>query len=328
MTSAAYQLCARSFSNIPWLKSQGYIDLVLIENIAGSCPCCGVAQSFIDACTAAGMGSLLNNGNDAGGGYGTTGPGCGGYYAGLKAQGLSGAGGESEGLPEVQDLLAISGTSWVFMNYGGQGTGGPTGNNNIWANQGGHCSYSGGATISAGQKCSTFLEPYAPGLMSAQEVATEAVYNYDAGCFEVGLLVADWYADRMSSSAADIYISYADAMASAGVPCAGFQYWYVGGDSGGFYSKCMHDLMTQFPPSSSNILTRAGGSGGSTPFPTTGTEFSGYTEIDIVKWLAQRHNGIPTSGRHTIYVTLQSGSSTPLPVNVTVRVREHQPGRE
>lgn len=327
MTSAAYQLCAESFSNIPLLKSQGWIDMVLIENIGGGCPCCPVSQTFINACNAAGVGSLLNNGNDAGGGYGTTGSNpCGSYYPGLKTQGLSGAGGESEGLPEVTDLLAISGSSWVFMNYGGAGTGGPTMNNNIWANQGGHCSYSGGATITTGQRCSTVMEPYSPGQMGAQEVAQEAGYNYDAGCFEVGLIVANWFA---TPAYAQTIIQYADAMANAGVPCTVFQYWYIAGSTAGFYNQCMQDIMVQFPPSTSNILTRAGGGApGPTPAPTTGTTFASYTDIDIMKYLAQRHNGIPTPGRHTVTITLQSGSTTAAPLNVAVRVREHQPGRE
>ena len=330
-TYAAYQLCAESFSNYAQLKSQGFIDLVLIENINSSCNACPVPQGFINGCTAQGMGSLLNNGNDAGGGGGGANQ---SYYAGLKKQGLSGAGGESESLDEVNAILANTGSTFVFMNYGGQGTGGPTGNNNIWASQGGHCSYSGGATIGSGQKVSSFIEPYAPGLMSTEEVETEAGYNKDAGCFEVGILIVDWYPGAN-------YAGYADAVISSGATFGGFQFWYVEGDSAsgsnnwGPGSSDINNMMKQFPPNTKNIVQRAGGSspgggggggsgpGSNIPAITGGNTFGGNSEVDILPYLTQNHQGQPTPGVH--YVELSSADGIRAQVTASVRVRTWQP---
>jgi len=247
--TAVFGVCARSFSNIPTLKSQGYVDFI-IEGSPGSQPPGG----FVSSCASAGVSSILQTSDSGSGGCG--GNDCTSYYNGLKSGGLLSAGGESESLTEVQ---AILGSGLVFMNYGGEGTGGPTGNNNIWAKTGGHCMNSGGATIASGQKCSTFLETYTTdSMLPASEMGTEAGYNHDAGCFEVGVLVGSWAAADYGAGASTYEEMY-DEIKSAIGACAGFQYWYVTGDSGGFSDGVMNGLLSAYSHDMRTIMTRAGG---------------------------------------------------------------------
>ena len=266
MATAVFGICAKGFSNMAALKSQGYIDFIM-ENTEVNGPGGAIPGGFLSACNSNGVSSILQTSDSGSGGCGSQD--CATYYNGLKSQGLMSAGGESESLGEVTALL---GSGLVFMNYGGEGTGGPTGNNNIWAKTGGHCMNSGGATIASGQKCSTFLETYTTdSMLPASEMGTEAGYNHDAGCFEVGVLVGNW-AEAFYGAGASTYEEMYDEIKSAIGACAGFQYWYVSGDSGGFSSDVMSGLLGAYTHDTRTITARAGGAPpGPGPTPAPGT---------------------------------------------------------
>ena len=270
--TAAFGLAASSFSSVP--AGQGYIDFVVVSSTDSSAP-----GGFVSLCNAQKASPILQNSDSGSGGCSGN---CSSYYAGLKSSGLMGAGGESEGLSEVQAILATS--NFVFFNYGGEGTGGPTGNNNIWASTGGHTNGGGGATISKGQLCATWMETYTTdSMLPASEMGTEAGYNHDAGCFEVGLLVGSWAANDYGASASTYEEMY-DEIKSAIGACAGFQYWYVGGDgAGGAGSSVMTDLLGAYTHDTRNIMARAGGAPGPapgpTPAPTPGTAPNVYINV-------------------------------------------------
>ena len=252
--TAAFGLAASSFSSLP----SGYIDFVIVSSTDSSAP-----AGFVSMCNSAKASPILQNSDSGSGGCSGN---CSSYYAGLKSSGLMGAGGESEGLSEVQAILATS--DFVFFNYGGEGTGGPTGNNNIWASTGGHTNGGGGATITKGQLCATWMETYTTdSMLPASEMGTEAGYNHDAGCFEVGLLVGSW-AESDYGAGASTYEEMYDEIKSARGACAGFQYWYVTGDGSGGGGSVMASLMSTYTHDTRNLLERAGGAPGPGPTPT------------------------------------------------------------
>jgi hypothetical protein len=273
MAKKVFQLCAESFSNPSALKSQGFIDLV----VEGGSGCVQPPGGFISACHSAGMGALLQNSDSGSGGCSDA-----SYLSGLASAGLDAVGGESEGAAEIDAIMEYL----PFMNYGGSGTGGGTyGNNDVWA--------SGAKVGKFG--CSTFMEPYVGSSpMSADEIASEAAINKDAGCFEVGILVTNYDIGQTT----DMMIGYVDAAADQGVTIVGFQQWYVLGDGSGWSGNpggsVISGLMSEYGTNMTNIADRRGGvtpTPGPTPTPT------------------------PTPG-------------TAPNTNLCVRVRAYQPGQE
>ena len=254
MGKMVFQLCATSFSDPASLKSAGFIDLVAFADGQNLQPPGG--SGFVSACHGQGMGALFNNSNDAGGGCSS---GCDAYYSGLASLGLDAVGGESETGSEMDTIMEYL----TFMDYGGSGTGGPTGNNDVWAKSGGNA----GAVVGKfGASC--FLEPYVSSSpTSADEVAQEAALNKDAGCFEVGIVVTCYGIGQT----VDMMVGYVDAAADQGVTIVGFQFWYCLGDGSSWSSQnqtsVITGLMSEYGTNMTNISDRRGGAG-PTPTPT------------------------------------------------------------
>ena len=225
-----FQICATSFSNPAGAKSAGYIDCV-VEAGSG---CVQPPGGFITACHGQGMGALMQNSDSGSGGCSDT-----SYLSGLASAGLDAVGGESEGGAEIDAIMQYL----PFMNYGGEGTGGTTGNNCVWSSCGGN----DGASVGK-YGCSTFLETYTTdSMLSASEIGQEAGMNYDAGCFEVGILVGSWsYGDY--GAGVSTYQEMVDEIASQSKkPCVGFQWWYVEGDGSGAPSNDSGGVMASYP---------------------------------------------------------------------------------
>jgi hypothetical protein len=279
MGKMVFELCATSFNDPASLKSAGFIDLVAFADGQNLQPPGG--SGFVSACHGQGMGALFNNSNDSGGGCSS---GCDAYYSGLANLGLDAVGGESETGSEMNTIMEYL----TFMDYGGSGTGGPTGNNDVWAKSGGNA----GAVIGK-YSASCFLEPYVGSSpTSAEEVGQEAALNKDAGCFEVGILVTNYNIGQTT----DMMVGYVDAAAAQGVTIVGFQDWYVQGDGSEWSSNpggsVISGLMSEYGTNMTNISDRRGGV---TPSPT------------------------PTPGP-----TPGAAPNT----NLCVRVRTYQPGQE
>ena len=322
--SMVFQTCATSFSNPAAAKSAGYIDCVYINPSNGGNPPSG----FMSACHAAGCGALFNNMN---------GPGCGtgegaSYYSAMAGQ-VDAVGGEALPGGEMDTIMEYL----TLMEYGGQGSGGPTGNNDPWA---GSCD---GSTAHVGKYgCSIFIEPYTSSSMnSASECGQEAGINYDAGCFEVGVIVGSWcYSDY--GAGVGTYQEIADEMASQTKKgCVGFQWWYIQGDGSGAPSNdsggVMAGLMSAYGKNMTPIYDRKKGVTPTPPSPSPspspspvfqkGTYFQGYiNQIDIAPALAAAHNGQPTRGVHVIDFWPVTGSSSTVGITYTARPRELQSG--
>jgi hypothetical protein len=255
-TTGVYQLAASSFSNVPTLWNQGFADLIQVTS-----PGAGADASFVAACQAVGASPIMNNSNDGSGGCG--GQNCTSYYQALAAAGIQAVGGESEGA--VEDTAIMN--SLIFWNCGGEGTGGPTGNNNIWAATGGNA-----GAVMGPKGCASYLESYTSNSMiSASELGQEAGYNKDAGCKEIGIMIGSWCSNDYGANA-DTYLEIADEYVSNGVNPAGFSYWYVEGDSSAFAELAMmQTLMETYTPIKENILTRFGDSPGPAPTPKPAT---------------------------------------------------------
>jgi hypothetical protein len=319
-----FQICATSFSNPAGAKSAGYIDCV-VEAGSG---CVQPPGGFITACHGQGMGALMQNSDSGSGGCSDT-----SYLSGLASAGLDAVGGESEGGAEIDAIMQYL----PFMNYGGEGTGGTTGNNCVWSSCGGN----DGASVGK-YGCSTFLETYTTdSMLSASEIGQEAGMNYDAGCFEVGILVGSWsYGDY--GAGVSTYQEMVDEIASQSKkPCVGFQWWYVEGDGSGAPSNdsggVMAGLMSAYGKNMTPIYDRKKGVTPTPPSPSPspspspvfqkGTYFQGYiNQIDIAPALAAAHNGQPTRGVHVIDFWPVTGSSSTVGITYTARPRELQSG--
>ena len=230
------------------LKAQGIIDFLQVIP-DGAYP----DSSFISDCKANGVTCGVNNSND-----GMSSAWSLGYYQQMASSGVQWAIGETESGAEMYAMMTASPTL-IAGTYGGEGTGcSPAGNNDIWC--GNQYTPSGGAIKN---KVNAWLECYTSNsMLSADEIATEAALNKDAGCFEVGLLPGVW-CEADYGATAETYLEMIDAMASQGVPCAGLQMWYY---QGGFvFPDIFTGVMAEYPPNMTPILQRAGGV---TPPPT------------------------------------------------------------
>ena len=228
------------------LKANGAIDFLIVLG-DGQYP----DSSFIADCKANGVTCGINNSND-----GTSSNWSLSYYQQLASSGVQWAIGESESGAEMCAMMQASPGKLIAGTYGGQGTGGPTGNNDIWAGN----NYTPNCTVKPGT-INIFLETYtASSMISASEIGTEAGINKDHGTFEQGLCIGTW-AQADYGADANTYAEMVDEMASNKAPCCGFQWWYT---QGGFaFPSIFSDLMAMYPPNMTPILQRA------TPTPTS-----------------------------------------------------------
>ena len=232
------------------LKALGAIDFLQV--IAdGAYP----DSSFIQDCANNGVTCGVNNSND-----GTSSNWSLSYYQQLASSGVQWVIGESESGAEMCTIMQASPGKLVAGTYGGEGTGGPvSGNNDIWSGN----QYTPNCTIG---KINFWAETYtSDSMISAQDIGTAAGVNKDAGTFEQGLLIGSW-AQNDYGADASTYAEMVDMMISQGVPCVGFQWWYT---QGGFeFPSIFTDLMQEYPPNMTPILTRSGNSPVPTPNPT------------------------------------------------------------
>ena len=224
------------------LKAQGVIDFLVVLG-DGSYP----SSSFISDCQANGVTCGINNSND-----GTSSNWSLGYYQQLAASGVQWAIGESESGAEMCAMMQAAPGKLIAGTYGGEGTGGPTNNNDIWAGN----NYTPNCTIKAGT-INVWLETYtSSSMISASEIGTEAGINKDAGTFEQGLCIGSW-AQNDYGADQNTYAEMVDEMASNNAPCAGFQWWYT---QGGFeWPALFTALKAMYPANMTPILQRAGG---------------------------------------------------------------------
>ena len=262
----AYGVAAESFSNIPALKSAGFIDMHQVIHGGGQQP----DTSFVTACKSAGCSPILNNGNDGGPGWN----GSSSYYPPLASAGYMAAGGESEQNDEDQSIMA----SLIFMNYGGEGAG--SGNDNIFPSP---CS------AVTGHGCASYLETYLVGAvwMDTGEITTAAVSSKNAGCKEVGILIGAYMSPNYGMGSVSYYEALANQFESAGVTCAGFLLWSGYGSDGnsslteGSNASIMSGLMAIWPPNMTTIDKRFGGVGPSPTPPKPGPTPSVTPNINI-----------------------------------------------
>ena len=224
------------------LKAQGVIDFLIVLG-DGSSP----SSSFISDCQANGVTCGINNSND-----GTSSNWSLAYYQALASSGVQWVIGESESGAEMCAMMSAAPGKLIAGTYGGQGTGGPTGNNDIWAGN----NYTPNCTIKPGT-INVWLETYTSNSMiSASEIGTEAGINKDAGTFEQGLCIGSW-AQNDYGADQNTYAEMVDEMASNNAPCAGFQWWYT---QGGFeWPSLFTSLKAMYPANMTPILQRAGG---------------------------------------------------------------------
>ena len=195
------------------------------------------------------------------------------YYQQLASAGVQWVIGESESGAEMCAMMQAAPGKLIAGTYGGQGTGGPTGNNDIFAGN----QYTPNCTIKPGT-LNIFLETYtASSMISASEIGTEAGINKDNGTFEQGLCIGEW-AQNDYGAGAETYAEMCDEMASQGAPCAGFQWWYT---QGGFqWPALFDDLKSMYPPNMTPILQRAGGVTPPPPATVTVASSPAITSLD------------------------------------------------
>ena len=224
------------------LKANGAIDFLEVLG-DGSYP----DSTFIADCKANNVTCGINNSND-----GTSSNWSLAYYQALANSGVQWVIGESESGAEMCAMMQAAPGKLIAGTYGGQGTGGPTGNNDIWAGN----QYTPNCTVKPGT-INIWIETYtSSSMISASEIGTEAGINKDAGTFEQGLCIGSW-AQNDYGADANTYAEMVDEMASNKAPCAGFQWWYT---QGGFAWPSLFDsLKTMYPPNMTPILQRAGG---------------------------------------------------------------------
>jgi hypothetical protein len=239
--SAVYYIAAESYNDLKAIRSAGIIDAHLVVHGWGVTP----PAKFISDCVSAGVSPILNNGNDGVAGWN----GSNSYNANLANMGLHAVGGESEQAPEIDSIM----DNLIFLDYGGQGTGGGT-NNNVWyvthpAPVHGH----GAAGYYETYDASTNLwwwPTLGPGMLNAKA----------HGVKEIGLMVGNWmmaskfttksgvgsvfdhegYANAIKArSTAQNYVDIANSMEANGITFAGIGIWAG-------YGSNMNSLLNQF----------------------------------------------------------------------------------
>lgn len=319
-TSVSYGVTGTSVSNPASIKSSYHvIDLTLCVP-SGTTP----DNSFANAVNSAGMSPILNNANDQGGGGGNY-----GYYQALKSAGWMAAGGETNGDAEINTVMDAG---LVYIDYAGWT--GPDSLRSI---------YSEGITAHGGGLAAWFETygsndgngvSYAACGITTDVMANMAEQAHAAGAKEVGLLMGDWHNDWGAAPYEGLATAIEDAIGSF----AGFMIWIgysyprscdtVAAAGAGLLSALQSSWPAQ---TTATIDTRTGGGGPAPPTPnpgpTTGTVFSGCSEIDIMDYLTKSHNDQSTPGEHSIQIFPQNTTSA-VQVNATVRHRSHQPGNE
>jgi len=239
--SCVYFISGDSYSDLAALRSAGIIDFHYVIHGGGVTPS---AQVVAD-CNAAGISPVLNNGNDGGAGWN----GSDAYYVNIASQGWHAVGGESEQAGEIDSIM----NHLIFLDYGGEGTGGST-NDDVWA-----------VTHSApvhGFGSAGYYETYdgSSNLWGWDTIGNSLLDCKAHGVKEIGIMVGSW---MMSHSTAQDYITLAQDMESHGITCAGIGVWGgYGNNANNLYnefSSWYQEWMAIWPPTNITMKNRFGG---------------------------------------------------------------------
>jgi hypothetical protein len=210
------------------------------------------------------MSPILNNGNDGSAGW----DGSDSYNANLAAQGWHAVGGESEQAPEIDSIM----NHLIFLDYGGEGTGGGT-NDDVWA-----------ATHSApvhDHGCAGYYETYdgSSNFWGWGTIGHSLLDCKAHGVKEIGIMVGTW---MINHSSAQDYITLAQNMESNGITCAGIGVWGGYGNNANnvynTFASWYKQWQAIWPPETRTMKERyTPGPGPAPPAPTTLTFASAPT---------------------------------------------------
>jgi hypothetical protein len=216
------------------------------------------------------MSPILNNGNDGSAGWN----GSDSYNADIAAQGWHAVGGESEQADEIDSIM----NHLIFLDYGGQGTGGGT-NDDVW-----NVTHPGSVH---GFGAAGYYETYdaSTNFWGWNVVGSGMLHAKAHGVKEIGIMVGTW---MINHSSPQDYIQLAQDMEANGITCAGIGVW-------GGYGNNANNVYNQFaswfqqwqsiwPPETRTMKQRFG----SAPPPPVNTvppaDFSyGLHAVDPVK---------------------------------------------
>ena len=239
--SMVYGVSGDSYNDLKALRNAGIIDCHFIIHGGGSSP----PGNFVADCNAAGVSPVLNNGNDGGAGWN----GSDSYNANVAAMGFHAVGGESEQADEIDSIM----NHLIFLDYGGEGTGGGT-NDCVW------CSTHSAPVHGFG--AASYMETYdGSSNLWGWDVMSQGMLSAKAhGVKEIGLCVGTW---MINHSSAQDYINIAQQMEANGVTCAGMVVWGgYGSDMNSVYNEFaswFQTWMAAYPPTNVTMKNRFAG---------------------------------------------------------------------
>ena len=249
--TCVYFIGGSTYSNLPELRSGGIIDAHLVLPGGGVTP----PSQFVKDCIAAGLSPCLNNGNDGKAGWDGTAQ----YYNNVFGMGYHCAGGESEQADEIDAIMNANNNTGIFLDYGGEGTGGGT-NDDVWKETHTAPVHGGG--------CAGYYETY-DGSENFWDWGVVGSGMKDAkahGVKEIGIMIGSWMLDH---STVQDYVTLAQTMESNGILCAGFGVWAgEENDMNSVYNEFAswyQQLMAIWPPTNITMKNRFAGV---TPTPT------------------------------------------------------------
>ena len=214
--SMVYFVSGDSYSDLGALRAAGIIDLHYVIHGGGS----SAPSSVVADCDAAGLSPILNNGNDGAAGW----DGSDAYNANVAAQGWHAVGGESEQAPEIDSIMS----HLIFLDYGGEGTGGGT-DDDVW-----NVTHPGPVS---GHGAAGYYETYdgSSNFWGWDVVGPGMLHAKAHGVKEIGIMVGTW---MMSHSTPQDYITLAQDMEANGITCAGIGVWGgYGNDANNVYNE-------------------------------------------------------------------------------------------
>ena len=248
--SMVYFIAGESYSNLAAIKNAGIVDVHLVIHGGGVTP----PQQFVTDCNNQGLSPILNNGNDGQSGDGGNAQ----YYPQVAAMGYHAAGGESEQGDEIDRCMA----NLIFLDYGGEGTGGGT-DDDVW-----NVTHPGPVS---GHGAAGYYETYdaSSNFWGWNVVGSGMLHAKAHGVKEIGIMIGSW---MMSHSSVQDYITLAQNMESNGITCAGFGVWSgYGNDMNSVYSEFAswyQQLMAIWPPTNVTMKNRFTGPTPTPPDPT------------------------------------------------------------
>jgi hypothetical protein len=249
-----YFIAGDSYSDLSALRQAGIIDAHIVIHGGGVTP----PAQFPKDCANAGLSPILNNGNDGVPGW----SGSPDYYKNVAALGYMGAGGESEQANEIDAIM----NELVYVDYGGEGTGGGT-NDDVW--------FATHPAPAHGFGAAGYYETYdsAANFWGWNIVGSGMLDAQKHGVKEIGIMIGSWMmqvylAKRginhldyiLKTSSVQDYINLANDMEQNGIRCAGFGVWSgYGNNMNDVYNKFSgwyQQLMSIWPPTNVTMKDR------------------------------------------------------------------------